>query len=257
MWQEGFTNVVAIMGSTLSEHHINTLLHLSKEWCFIFDGDNAGYKVLINSLDNILKLMNHTIRIYVVELSNGDDPDSFLKKNGAYKLFRLISKKQSLSEWIIKYQGRTYNNIESQASGKAFIDSIVNKISDSFLKKEYYTTFYKKRNTMYMPLVNQEEVLLNLIINNLENIDTFIEQLMIFTFKNPIFQEIKEYIIDEITIKNTKISELFTHLLIKYEKYADFLTNTSTNQYIIGNKEFCLQYLIDMLNIIPKGERDE
>ena len=86
--QAGFDNVVATMGTALTEEHARILARYTKELVLCYDNDTAG-KQSTDRVLNILKNANLTVR--VLQLPNAydaegkpvkQDPDDFIKKFG-------------------------------------------------------------------------------------------------------------------------------------------------------------------------------
>ncbi|OUN23538.1 DNA primase [Flavonifractor sp. An82] len=86
--QAGFDNVVATMGTALTEEHARILARYTKELVLCYDNDAAG-KQSTDRVLNILKNANLTVR--VLQLPNAydaegkpikQDPDDFVKKFG-------------------------------------------------------------------------------------------------------------------------------------------------------------------------------
>ena len=78
--QAGFKNVVAPLGTSLTEEQIKLLAKLTKEIVLLFDTDAAGQKATEKAI-NLFK--GSGLSVCVVELPNTKDPDEFIKKNGA------------------------------------------------------------------------------------------------------------------------------------------------------------------------------
>lgn len=78
--QGGVTNVVASSGTSLTEGQLKLIGNLSKNLTILYDGDNAGIKAALRGLDMALA---GGFNVKLVLLPDGEDPDSFLQKNGA------------------------------------------------------------------------------------------------------------------------------------------------------------------------------
>jgi DNA primase len=78
LYQAGITNVVASCGTSLTEGHIKKIVRYTKNITVLFDGDAAGIKASIRSIEMILK---QGMNVRVVLFPDGDDPDSFARKN--------------------------------------------------------------------------------------------------------------------------------------------------------------------------------
>ncbi len=76
----GIRNVLATCGTALTDGHINLLKKHAQRVCLLFDGDNAGRKATVKAMELCLE---QSMPVYVINLPQGEDPDSFIKKNGA------------------------------------------------------------------------------------------------------------------------------------------------------------------------------
>ena len=86
--QAGFKNVVAPLGTALTEEQIKLLAKLTKEIVLLFDADVAGQK----ATEKVINLFKGSgLSVCVVELPNAKDPDEFIKKNGAEAFKALLN----------------------------------------------------------------------------------------------------------------------------------------------------------------------
>jgi DNA primase len=75
----GFGNVAATCGTALTEEHARLLKRYAKRVLLLFDQDSAGRKATFRAMDVLLA---EGLPAAVVELDAGEDPDSFLRKQG-------------------------------------------------------------------------------------------------------------------------------------------------------------------------------
>lgn len=76
--QAGIENVVASSGTALTPDQIRLINRLTKNITVLFDGDAAGLRASIRGIDLILE---EGMNVKVCTFPDGDDPDSFAKKN--------------------------------------------------------------------------------------------------------------------------------------------------------------------------------
>jgi DNA primase len=76
VWQNGLTNVVALMGSSMSEQQAMILLSLTSRLVLLMDGDEAGRK----ASREIESKWKSVFDIKVVDLPQGKDPDDLSRK---------------------------------------------------------------------------------------------------------------------------------------------------------------------------------
>ena len=77
MHQVGIENVVATSGTALTENQIQLLRRFSRNVLVLFDGDEAGVKAALRSIDMLLA---EGMQIKLLVLPDGEDPDEFVAK---------------------------------------------------------------------------------------------------------------------------------------------------------------------------------
>ncbi len=85
--QAGFTNTVAALGTAFGEEQVKLLSRYTKEIVVTLDADEAGQKAVRRTIET---LKDSGIRIRVLIIPDGKDPDEFIKKNGAAKFRALL-----------------------------------------------------------------------------------------------------------------------------------------------------------------------
>ena len=78
-WQAGFEGTVAAMGTALTPKQVRLLKRLSEHVVCVMDGDAAGQKATFSSL---LPFLEEGLSPRAVAMPAGDDPDSYLRKEG-------------------------------------------------------------------------------------------------------------------------------------------------------------------------------
>lgn len=76
--QAGIENVVASSGTALTPDQIRLVNRLTKNITVLFDGDAAGLRASVRGIDLILE---EGMNVKVCTFPDGDDPDSFARKN--------------------------------------------------------------------------------------------------------------------------------------------------------------------------------
>ena len=85
--QAGVENVVASSGTSLTTEQIRLIKRFAPEVTVLYDGDAAGIKASIRGIDMLLE---EGLRVKVVLFPDGEDPDSFARKNGSEKLKKFL-----------------------------------------------------------------------------------------------------------------------------------------------------------------------
>lgn len=96
--QAGIRGVVATMGTALSEEQVNLLKRHCNRIVLNFDGDSAGYKAALRGIEVILKA---GLEVSCITLPQGDDPDSFVRKQGKDAYEKLIEESIPFFKFLI------------------------------------------------------------------------------------------------------------------------------------------------------------
>ena len=87
MHQFGFTSTVACLGTALTPIHARRLKQFSENIVLLLDGDSAGQKATMRSIDVLRK---GGINVTVAKLPTGLDPDEFLRTYGKEEMQKLL-----------------------------------------------------------------------------------------------------------------------------------------------------------------------
>ena len=85
--QAGLTNTVASSGTSLTVDQIQLMKRFSQNITIIYDGDPAGIKASLRGINLVLE---EGMNVKVLLLPEGEDPDSFAKKNDSEILIKFI-----------------------------------------------------------------------------------------------------------------------------------------------------------------------
>lgn len=142
--QRGIKNVVASLGTALTENQGRLLRKYSQEIIIGYDSDVAGQTATLRGLE-ILKRLGCDIRI--LQLENAKDPDEYVIKYGGQRFNNLVNKSISLVEFKVKILKQTLNinssndkikflnqiaKILSSVDNKIELEIYVNKISEDY-----------------------------------------------------------------------------------------------------------------------------
>ncbi|HPW67494.1 MAG TPA: DNA primase, partial [Salinivirgaceae bacterium] len=89
MHQCGVENVVASSGTSLTTEQIRLIRRFTQNLTVLYDGDSAGIKASLRGIDMIL---TEGLNVKVCLLPEGEDPDSFARKNSASAFVDYINK---------------------------------------------------------------------------------------------------------------------------------------------------------------------
>src|SRR5688572_252596 len=120
--QFGVDYAVATLGTATTPVHVSKLLRLTDELVFCFDGDPAGRKAAWRALEVSLPLAPDHKPIRFLFLPDGEDPDSFVRKNGKDAFEARIRGAETLSQFLLA-QLRADNDLTT-AEGRARLVSM-------------------------------------------------------------------------------------------------------------------------------------
>ena len=136
MHQSGIENVVASSGTALTSDQIRLINRLTKNVTVLFDGDAAGIRASLRGIDLILE---QGMNVKVITFPDGEDPDSFAKKQSGESLKKYLEKTaQDFINFKVSLLMKESNNDPVKKAG--LIRDIVTSISripDSIQREIY------------------------------------------------------------------------------------------------------------------------
>lgn len=100
--QYGFSNAVATLGTATSKDHLSRLFRSVEHIIFCFDGDEAGHKAAWRALEIALPLLSAGRQLQFAFLPEGDDPDSFVQREGKENFLNYLNQAKSLSIYLFE-----------------------------------------------------------------------------------------------------------------------------------------------------------
>ena len=264
----GIENVVANLGTSLTEKQILILNQFFEDIIICFDGDESGYKAALRAAENSIKELQPEKQISFLFLPDNEDPDSFTNKNGKdYFIDFTKQNKISIHRFIFKhYKKETTNNPSSMAIFEKKLRSVAGTIKDEFIRKYVLEYFLEeifsltphvnnKKNYLYLKKtkslkstqkyfnesksISQIEIkeisLLYLILNNLEifqkNIH-LIENIKFFTNENKlVFETVLSRLknSDKFLVNDLSIDSQLIDKIYKFASIKHILNNNQNN----------------------------
>src|SRR5210317_1666442 len=154
--KNGIENVVANLGTSLTDKQILTLNQFFDDIIICFDGDESGYKAALRAAENSIKELKPEKQISFLFLPDKEDPDSFVNKNGKnYFIDFTKQSKISIHQFIFShYKKQTNNDPSSMAILEKNLRNIANTIKDDFIKK-YVLEYFLEKISELTPHSNQ------------------------------------------------------------------------------------------------------
>ena len=284
LYQRGITNVVASLGTALTEQQGRLLRKNSEQVIIGYDADGAGQAATLRGLE-ILQNMGCDIR--VLQIYGAKDPDEFIIKYGPERFQKCVDNAISLVEFKVKILKQNLN-IENVNDKIKFLNEIAKILSkvDNNMEKEIYVdkiskeygiskeAIYGEVNKLIYNKSSEKKVLERPLIKSYiqnkqeEKIDDSIikrEKMVIYILiNNP--KESYSSIKDKITVDDIKsdinkkiISKIYEQYekgsfnniidLFEEEAVVNYLSGIMADDFGISDINKCIE---DLLNIYNK-----
>lgn len=134
--QAGVRHVCAPLGTAMTEEHLSLLRRFTSTVVFVFDGDAAGLRAVMRTLDVVA---NSAVTAQVVLLPENEDPDSYVRNYGVDEFQRLASQAVPLLEFAVRtcLAAAKPRSIEERVKSVDEILRIIHKTRNPIERDEY------------------------------------------------------------------------------------------------------------------------
>ncbi len=135
----GIRNVVASLGTSLTENQVKVLGRYTRNVVTNYDPDSAGTAATLRSIDLFLE---QGFRVNVLQLPTGEDPDIFLRKQGTEAYRERLKSSQSYLDFVLSQFMSTQRDSYSPKGKQEVISRILPylvKIPNPIERAEYVT----------------------------------------------------------------------------------------------------------------------
>ena len=101
--QQGISNVVATLGTSTTQAHLQILSRSAETIVFCFDGDKAGREAAWKALKTSLPSITSGLVIKFLLLPEGEDPDTLINRESAKAFKKRVEGAQTLSNFLIEH----------------------------------------------------------------------------------------------------------------------------------------------------------
>ncbi len=243
--KNGIENVVANLGTSLTDKQIQILNQFYDDIIICFDGDESGYKAALRAAENSIKELKPEKQISFLFLPNNEDPDSYVNKKG--KIFFSDFTKQSkisIHKFIFShYKKETKNNPSSMATLEKKLKLIANTIRDDYIKK-YVLEYFLEKIDELTPHLNQNKNRFNhkKKIKSLDSTKKIFKESQSFTSV-----ELKEYSLLYLLINNLDLIQENLHLVDNIKLFTE--VNTQIFDVVLGKLKSGEKQLLNEMNI--------
>lgn len=147
LYNAHFNNVVASLGTAISDEHLALLWNIVDNPIFCMDGDVAGFNAMSRLSEIALTNLRLGKSVSFVCLKDGMDPDDTLSKGGSTLFRELLNNKINLSEFLWQNKLNEMGNIdtpEKKAVFEAKLMKAAESIKDQNVKRAYKSFFKEK-----------------------------------------------------------------------------------------------------------------
>jgi DNA primase len=138
-YQAGVNNVIASLGTALTDNHVKLLRRWTSDVVIAYDTDKAGENATLRGLDLLVK---DDIKVRVLTIPSGKDPDDYIRENGTSAFRKLVDDSDNLVEYKInrieKYIG--INNVDGK---KQAVNNLVGTLAS--MKNQVERSEYVKK----------------------------------------------------------------------------------------------------------------
>lgn len=137
--QAGFENVVAPLGTALTENQLELLWRMAGEPVLCFDGDQAGLKAAWRAADMALPAVQAGRSVRFALLPEGKDPDDLVKADGPDAFRAVLSEARPLADllWVRETAGGIFDTPERRAELEKTLRDLTSRIRDEGLRYHY------------------------------------------------------------------------------------------------------------------------
>ena len=144
--QAGVDYAVATLGTAVTAEHLRQLWQVTKEPVMCLDGDAAGARAMLRAAEIALPLITpgHALRFAV--LPKGEDPDSYIQKNGKDAFEKLLAHAKRLSQvlWEVLSSQHKLSTAEGRAALEGAFTQLSKQITDATVRT-HFVSFFKKQ----------------------------------------------------------------------------------------------------------------
>jgi DNA primase len=151
--QAGIADVVAPLGTALTEHQLERLWRLADVPVLCFDGDSAGQKASIRAALRALPLLAPAKSLAFATLPPGKDPDDLVKEGGRTAMESLLEAPEALVNrlWRHETEAAPLKTPEDRAGLRRRMAEHAQAIVDGNVRAQYQAEFRSRFDTAFQP----------------------------------------------------------------------------------------------------------
>jgi DNA primase len=278
--QRGIPNVVASLGTALTEGQARLLRRYTEKVIISYDSDSAGQAATMRGLE-ILKNVGCDVRI--LQLEGAKDPDEYVIKYGNGRFNMLVDNAISLVEFktkvlkksldlnnvndkikFLKETAKLLTTVESKIEQELYIDKIakeydiskealyaeINKSTDKRITSkvlERKPQMLIKKEEVEKRLIEREKTIIALLLQE-EVYEKIKPEIQVEDFKSEINKKILKRLYEEYEKGNSNINDILNYF-IEDEQAMSRITEIMAEDYQIKNDEKTIANIINTYKI--------
>lgn len=236
LYQRGITNVVASLGTALTEAQGRLLRRYSERVTIGYDSDGAGQAATLRGLE-ILQNIGCDVRI--LQISGAKDPDEYVIKYGPERFLKCVEQAISLVEFKVKMLKQSLNldNINDKIKFLNQVAKILSNVTNSIERELYVEKIANEYNVSKEAIYGE--------VNKLIYTKNTGEK----TLEKPIVKKEIKKEKQEIDSSTTKRENLIIYLLINYpqESYKKIKSVISENDMKLEENQKILKKMYEKI----------
>jgi DNA primase len=137
--EAGFEAAVAPLGTAVTEHHLHMLWRIAPEPIIALDGDTAGLRAAMRTIDLALPLLVAGQSLRFAMMPAGMDPDDVLKQQGKQAMQDIIDAAIPMVQllWQRETEGKVFDSPERKAALDKTLREKIKQIVDPSIRSHY------------------------------------------------------------------------------------------------------------------------
>ena len=151
--EAGFEATVAPLGTAVTEHHLRMLWRIAPEPIIALDGDTAGLRAAMRTIDIALPLLEAGQSLRFALMPEGMDPDDVLKSKGRGAMQKLLDGAIPMVEllWRRETDGKSFDSPERKAALDKVLRDKIKLIADPSIRSHYGQAIKDMRWALFNP----------------------------------------------------------------------------------------------------------
>lgn len=160
LYQGGVKNVVASLGTALTDEQVLMLSRYTRNIVVFYDADPAGIKASLRSIEFLVK---NDFDVKIAEMPEGEDPDTYINKYGKQEFDELVKKAMNFLEYQTYQYEKQGRFLDPTTNAEAIRDLVqtASFVNDELKRSVLIKSIAKKFNLREKLLEAELENVLN------------------------------------------------------------------------------------------------